>query len=63
MTICPCCELGLRVAVSCSTHGVFEELLGNQGHGMTLEGQEAQQERAVITLLGWDYEPDTWAWE
>lgn len=51
--------------MSCSTqpHGVPEELLDNQGHGMTLEGHGAGQERAVITLPGWDYEPDTWVWE
>lgn len=42
---------------------VSEEGLGSWGHGMTLEGGGAGQERAAITSPGWDYEPDSWAWD
>lgn len=64
MAICPCPKLGLGAPVSCSTQpsGVSEEGLGSWGHGTTLEGGGAGQERAAITSPGWDYEPDTWAW-
>lgn len=61
MAICPKLGLGPQYPVPLSP--VSEEGLGSWGHGMTLEGGGAGQERAAITSPGWDYEPDSWAWD